>query len=575
MTELIKQEASLAVLKVRLLDSIASAAPASGSAPTANQTLTPNQRIFCELQVTGQAEERGFVAPTTELPNLAPSRSRRNANRPMPNTPEANTANILSRTLAQWSFAPDEMQLPVDYDAVLRFRDKPNPVAGWLADAARFTVFKCLADFRADSLERFASGKYWLPSGKPMLPTTMTRQLQALLPSVLRDGDSLWLELAEPAGYLPLLPWEEMLRPVTRVPILRLSPHVVQALSPDRELSVVLCLSMPSSTWTPTPKQLASLMSAIRGALPEHSTLHVFADDVCQPLTGVARGQISTDDSKGRAIKLYDLPRVGSDKGPREESWKAWVAESLEGSAADILHTMMPARPYADQARLVISHDPWPSAECSKDSVVGRPLRYVTPLELSTALTQLGAWAAVFSTPTRGSWLAEARLGLRLLADQIGRLRPGVVAVHDFEADTDGKALAETYAFIIGQPSTPASTSPAVAVYCHPGRAAAVAPQPTSLSVDLAQQYLKVKETIQAVMARSGPTPAWVASTQRIVEQAMSRAVGQEGRDDQAVTLGLVAALKAVEQILGEPPRAAAPSEGMPSRAPTGGATSA
>jgi len=560
MTELLKREVSLAVLKVRLLDATASAAPASGSAPTANQTLTPNQRIFCELQVTGKAEERGFVAPTVEVPNVAPSRSKRGANRPPPDPTEADPASVLSRTLAQWSFAPDEMQVPVDFGAALRFRDKPNLVSGLLADAARFTVSWCLADFRADSLERFASGKDWLPSGKPMLPTTMMRQLQTLLPSVLHDGDSLWLELAEPAGYLPLLPWEEMLRPVTTVPILRLSPHVVQALSADRELSVVLCLSVPSSAWTPTAKQLVALMGAIRRSLPERSILHVFADDLCQPPVRAALGQGPGNDPQGRTIKLYDPPRAPSDADPGEDAWRAWVTKSLAGSAADILHTVVPGRLFADQARLVISRDP-PGVESGKGAAVGRPLRYVTPLELTDALTRLGAWAVVLSTPVRGSWLGDARLGLRLLADQIGRLRPGIVAVHDFEADTECKAMAETYAFMVGDPSVRASTNPAVSVYCHPARAAAVTAQPTSGAGDLAQQYLKVKEMIQTAIARGGPTPAWVASTQRIVEQAMSRVVTQQGADDAAVTRGLVAALKAVEQILGEPPRAGASAQ--------------
>src|SRR5262249_60229035 len=113
-------------------------------------------------------------------------------------------------------------------------------------------------------------------------------------------------------------------------------------------------------------------------------------------------------------------------------------------------------------------------------------------------------------------------------------------------------------AFMVGDSSVRATTSPAVSVYCHPARAATVAAQPTSTAADLTQQYLKVKEMIQAAIARGGPTPAWVASTQRIVEQAMSRVVTQQGADDAAVTRGLVAALKAVEQILG-PPSGGAP----------------
>jgi hypothetical protein len=569
MTEIIKREVSLGVLKVRLLDSSASSAPASGSAPTANQTLTPNQRIFCELQVTGKAEERGFVAPTAESAERVPSRSKRRSNWLTYETQKTDGESMLSRTLAQWSFAPEEMQLPVDYGAAMQFRDKPNIVWKWLADGAHLAVTKSLSEIYANSLERFASGVKswmpWLPSGEPMLPTTMMQQLSGLLPSILREGDSLWLELAEPAGYLPLLPWEGMLRPVTHVPILRLSPHVVQALSSDRELSVVLCISVPSDKCTPTAKQLASLMDAVRRVLPERSTVHVFADDLCHPLARTARDQVAASDLQGRVIKLYDLPERMSNNELLEKSWKNWVVESMAGGAVDILHSVAEGRLCADDARLVISRDPRPSEKLGKASLLGRPLHYMTPFELSDCLTRLGAWAVVFSTPSEGSRFVETRLGLRLLADQIARLRPGVVVFHDFEADPLCKALAESYKFMIGDPSIRASTSPAVSVYCHPARAMAeVAGQPMTVSNDLTQQYLKVKEMIRVASGHSGPTPAWVASTERIIEQAMSRAVGQDGKDDEAVTRGLVAAFKYVEQMLANPPRARTSSENSP-----------
>ena len=80
MMEMLKREISLTVLKVRMLDTDASSAPTSRDA-TANQTLTPNQRIFCELQVTGNAEERGLVAPAAPATNRAASRRKNTANR--------------------------------------------------------------------------------------------------------------------------------------------------------------------------------------------------------------------------------------------------------------------------------------------------------------------------------------------------------------------------------------------------------------------------------------------------------------------------------------------------------------
>jgi hypothetical protein len=558
MVELLKRQVSLTVLKVRLVHASAGTAPTSGASVTANQALTPNQRILCELQVTGNAEERGLVAPATQASNRAPSRRKHSSRHPTYETCERDAPASPSRTLAQWNFAPEEMQLPVDYSAAARFQDNSNTAGVWLADAARFVVSKVLNETHGGILERFASSSRWLPNGKPTLPSTMLRQLQSLLPSIMRERDCLWLELAEPAGYLPLLPWEEMLRPVTAVPILRLSPHSVQALSPDHELAVLLCLTVPSEKWTPSIDHLASMATAIRRSLPTGSTIHVFADDTCHAPFAAAQDRLGSDDGERRAIKLYDSPlKSGLDKEKSDDRWwMTWITSSLKGRAIDIVHVLAPGLLFADNTRLVIARQPGPGETLTRSDRTSAPrgitLRYLLPLEFCDSLTVLGAWAAVCSAPARGSWLAESQLGLRLLVDQIARSRPGVAAFHDLAADPDCAGLAATYAFMIGDPSIAASTSPAISLYCHPARATAV-PEPTSPSSELMQQYAKVKEALHATIARPGPLPAWVAATQRVVEHAMSRVAAAETADPDGPEMrGLAEALKYVEQMLAE-----------------------
>jgi hypothetical protein len=67
------------------------------------------------------------------------------------------------------------------------------------------------------------------------------------------------------------------------------------------------------------------------------------------------------------------------------------------------------------------------------------------------------------------------------------------------------------------------------------------------------QQYAKVKEALHATIARAGPLPAWVAATQRVVEQAMSRVAAAETADPDGPEMrGLAEALKYVEQMLAE-----------------------
>jgi hypothetical protein len=125
------------------------------------------------------------------------------------------------------------------------------------------------------------------------------------------------------------------------------------------------------------------------------------------------------------------------------------------------------------------------------------------------------------------------------------------VTFHDFEADPACDALASTYEFMIGDPSKVASTSPSITVYCHPARATAAASATSLLPNELMKQYARIEETIQSAIATSGPLPAWVAATQRIVEQAVSRVAITDGNDSHdAVVRGVASALQYVEEMI-------------------------
>jgi len=554
MSELLKREASFTVLRVRLSETrdissstppasstgdtsvISTEAASAQSSPPAVMTSAP--RVTCELEVTGNAHDRGLALPAGHATDLRADLS-------------------IARTVAQWNFAAAEVQLPVQFTDAVRFRDRPNLAGELMANFTRAAVATIFAEFKADALERYASTKNWLPSGKPMLPSTMMQQLKNLLPSLLGENDSLWLELADSAGYLSLLPWEEMLQSVTSAPTLRLSPHSLKALSPNRELSVVLCVTVPAREWLPSIDQLTALARSIRESLPARSKLHVFADDVCHDAFAAATKAISSDD-QGRAIMLYDLPgsAPGNDaekENPCDQPWMNWIMNSLSGCAVDIVHCFSPGLLFPDHPRLVISRDANARVVSGEASAAVRLLGYVTPLEHNDMLTSLGAWAAIFSAPLGGPESAQSRLGLRLFVDRLARLRPGVAVFHDFEADPKCESLAQTYKFMIGDSAIQPAKTTSVVIYCHPARATNVPAQTLPGSDELMKQYAKVEEKIQSAIEQPGPTPVWVAATQRIVEQAMSSiaSVGAKEPDNAAVR-GVVSALKHVDEMLAE-----------------------
>src|SRR5688500_17769793 len=102
MSERLKREVSLTLLRIRVLDDDAGAAAASRDAK--NPTTMLNQRISCELQVTGNAEDRGLVAQSAPTSNRPLSR-RKSSSLRSDDSLAASEPVQLSRTLAQWSYA--------------------------------------------------------------------------------------------------------------------------------------------------------------------------------------------------------------------------------------------------------------------------------------------------------------------------------------------------------------------------------------------------------------------------------------------------------------------------------------
>jgi hypothetical protein len=99
---------------------------------------------------------------------------------------------------------------------------------------------------------------------------------------------------------------------------------------------------------------------------------------------------------------------------------------------------------------------------------MGRTDRYLAgPVgshELHTFLTTMGAWATSFvSLPDNYS-----EPGLRVVIDDIAQTRPGPLLMHTIGADTDGRALADSYGFLFGRTRRPPPASPAILLYCQP-----------------------------------------------------------------------------------------------------------
>jgi hypothetical protein len=165
----------------------------------------------------------------------------------------------------------------------------------------------------------------------------------------------------------------------------------------------------------------------------------------------------------------------------------------------------------------------------------------------------------IFSAAVRGRTSHESLIGLRLLSDQLSRLRPGVVALHELDRDIGATALSDAYKFLAGSAAGYSSTSGGVAMYCHPDRASVNGSEPaTTPDTPLYSAYAAAVEAARAMLNQPGPSPAWVATTQRLCEQVASQFVqsadqpSEKSSLDEASERGVAAALQVVEQFLSE-----------------------
>jgi hypothetical protein len=322
----------------------------------------------------------------------------------------------------------------------------------------------------------------------------------------------LWLSLVKPYGYLGMVPWERLLQPRLGRSILRLPEYVSR---PPREtssaLDVVLCGSGPiSKEFFSIAGHLVEMVDRIQQAVPRRTTIHVFVDrSVYEQLP------VSWQDRAGpvrlyppKEAERYVVPdsdsRVTDPGGRLESPWLLWMRDALGKRSVDVVHFLCHGYLSRDRGALAFAQSPLKNEDQSMARFVGAP-------ELTTFLTQVGAWSTGFTSPENN----YSEMGLRLLADNLAQSRPGPVLHHEVTRDPEFIALAAAYRFLYSRSPEPPPRSPALLLYCQPSYVAPEQPLTRGLPTKAAFEA----PMTEAVFAAEENVPSWVAATERYVEQ--------------------------------------------------------
>lgn len=350
----------------------------------------------------------------------------------------------------------------------------------------------------------------WAYADPPfVLPEPLLDRLQGAVNGVRTGRDALlWLNIAIPAGFVALLPWERLLRGRFELPVVRVPNFALHPARDTDQIDVVLCVTQPAGK---EPFDAAALATAFVEAFRRHvlspTTLHVFVDAGTYPLV---RDRWPGDDPETGRVLVHDPasappPAPG---GPRYENpayrsnpWFHWMAHELADRTVEVVHVIAHGYLSGNQPAIVLAEGPNPS---DGDAAV-----FVDPRQLAAFLSMVGVWAVGISSPPED----YSPMGSRQFLNDLSRERAGPMIQHPFATDPTAEALGETW-FSVFSGVPPAKPSD-VALCCHPRLFPQTSPgDSTSFAEAL------VGASFGAARASAVSAPAWMTLTRRHLEQS-------------------------------------------------------
>lgn len=325
-------------------------------------------------------------------------------------------------------------------------------------------------------------------------------------------GVPVWLDLPPSAGPLRTLPWEALLAPLD-APLLRLPSLTL----PPRELAgaglqvALVASSIGTEDFLEFADNIPRLVEVFQAVTTRPVVVHVFANQVYRQALRQKLGDRSE-------VKIHDGPAHGElelatypGRAPDgvESRWLTWVYERLAGLAVDHVHFYCHGDVVLEDGSLAFASTP----ETSQDeySCVGSP-------ELLVALTGLGAWSVGFSAPS-ANMSPEA---IRDVAYAVADARPGVIVVHEIAGDEGLRELRSVLSVVLGGSREPSPRVLATSLWIDPSRVDASGAPASGATAEPDPIWAPLLSAATGAALRAAETPAWIATTARVLEQAQA-----------------------------------------------------
>jgi len=335
-------------------------------------------------------------------------------------------------------------------------------------------------------------------------------QVDNLGPSPMPPQSALWLEFPSPRGYLYIIPWERLLEPLGRS-LFRLPNHLVRPQAPGQTLEVAICASAPMAKAAFGPPDIVvGLTQHYLKRTGHEVTVHVFTDQAwyypMQGAVGPFGSQVVVHDPADsiRFERPERSNRVGS-SAQVVSPWLLWIREAMKGRPLDLVHFVSHGYLSGDRGAIAVASTPTLNTD-------RQWARFIGGVELSTFLSQVGAWGLLLTGPPNN--FSEA--GLRELADSIALVRPGITVTHDYDADGGCAQFGLILQTVLAPGSPLDHPLPATTCWVHP-RFVEFPDAYDNLHLNVDGSSAFISGATKEALGNS-TTQSWVASASRYLE---------------------------------------------------------
>jgi hypothetical protein len=345
------------------------------------------------------------------------------------------------------------------------------------------------------------------------IPPGLIAQIQSHLPAILAPGAPLWLLFDTSAGFLPLAPWEKLLQPLLGVPLLRIPNFLINPLADASSLDVAICASSPLSEPSfPLDQVLVRIASQLLQTVQRRVQIDLFADARVYSNLQAAVNAAGI----GAQVRVHNprefyasRPHTAETQNTFRGSWLEWISSALAGRSIDLAYFVGHGCLTDDNGFLLMAESPMRN----QDHEI-----FIGSQQLESFLTSAGAWVVGFSAPPQN----YSGSGLRLLASQLARARPGPLLLHEFADDQTCQQLGQAFGFLFNATGT-APSSPAIALYCHPDYVRSEISSGygiESAEGKLGELTLAQSDECRRLLQSKDEAPGWLSKSQRVLEKS-------------------------------------------------------